>query len=277
MINRYPGNCGTCHRKVPAEAGQAVKEGGRWQTYHNECVPLRVAPPAGTHAGWHRGPLVAFDIEATLSEPLDARIISAALVYSDGSTKTWLVNPGVPIPPDATAINGFTDEAVRRDGLPAAEAIADIGTAVAKYIADGIPLVAFCASYDVTVLHTELARHGLPAIDWGQAVIIDPFILHKQVEPDWFDKRTLSILSDYYQVRLDMAHDAIADAQATLGVAGAIAARHQRIAQMPLPALHEAQSRWFTEDCRDLQLYYNRQGIDKIVNNEWPLETRRRR
>lgn len=276
MINRYPGNCGACRRKVLAEAGQAIKEAGRWQTYHNECVPARVAPPAGTHTGWHDGPLVAFDIEATLSEPLDARIISAALVHSDGSTKTWLVNPGVPIPPDATAINGFTDEVVRRDGLPAADAIAAIGTAVAKYIIDGVPLVAFRASYDVTVLHTELARHRLPAIDWSQAVIIDPFILHKEVERDWFDKRTLGILSDYYQVRLSKAHDAVGDAQATLDVAKAIAARHQRIAQMPVAALHEAQIRWFAEDSRSLQDYYNRQGIDKTVNSEWPLETVRR-
>lgn len=276
MINKFPGNCGTCHQKVAAGAGQAVKEAGRWQTYHNECVPRRVAPPAGMHAGWHDGPLVAFDIEATQREPLDARIISAALVHSDGTVKTWLVNPGVPIPPDATAVNGFTDEVVRRDGLPAAAAIADIGTAVAKYIADGVPLVAFRASYDVTVLHTELTRHGLPTIDWNQAVIIDPFILHKQVERDWFDKRTLSILADYYQVRLDKAHDAVADARATLDVARAIAARDQRIAQMPLTALHKAQIRWFAEDSRDLQRYYDRRGIDKTVNGEWPLETRRR-
>lgn len=147
----------------------------------------------------------------------------------------------MPIPPDATAINGFTDEAVRRDGLPAAQAIADIGVAVAKYIADGVPLVTFRASYDVTLLHTELARYGLPAIDWSQAVIIDPFILHKQVERDWFNKRTLGVLADYYQVRLDQAHDAASDAQATLDLAKAIAARHEWIAQMPLAALHEAQ------------------------------------
>ena len=276
MINKYPGRCGGCRRDVPAGAGQAVKEAGRWVIYHDECRPVRVAPPAGTHPGWHDGPLVAFDIEATRAEPLDARIISAALVPTDGTTRTWLVNPGVPIPPDATAINGFTDDVVRRDGLPAAAAIADIGVAVAKYIADGVPLVAFRASYDVTVLHTELARHGLPAIDWTQAVIIDPFILHKQVERDWFDKRTLGVLADYYRVRLDNAHDAASDAQATLDLARAIAARHQRIAQTPLAALHEDQIRWYAEDSRNLQRYYDDRGIDKIVNDEWPLETLKR-
>ncbi|HEX5541829.1 MAG TPA: exonuclease domain-containing protein [Micromonospora sp.] len=273
MINKFPGTCGACRGPVAAAAGQVVNEAGRWQAYHNECVPVRVAPSVGTHGGWHDAPLVAFDIEATLAEPLDARIISAALVHSDESIRTWLVDPGVPIPPDATAINGFTDEVVRRDGAPAAKAIADIGTAVAKYIADGIPLVAFRASYDVTVLHTELARHSLPAINWEDAVIIDPFILHKQVEPDWYGRRTLSVLADYYQVRLDKAHDAVSDARATLDLASAIAARHQRIAQMPLAALHEAQIRWYAEDSQSLQEYYNRRGIDKSVNGEWPLET----
>ena len=177
MINKFAGICGTCQDRVAAGAGQAVNRTGRWQTYHNECLPARVAPPAGAHGGWHQGPLVALDLEATQAEPLDARIISAALVHSDGTTRTWLLNPGVPIPPDATAINGFTDEVVRRDGRPAGEALTEIGTAVAKHIADGTPLVAFHASYDVTVLHTELARYGLPAIDWARAAIIDPFVL----------------------------------------------------------------------------------------------------
>ncbi|HEY0696931.1 MAG TPA: exonuclease domain-containing protein [Micromonospora sp.] len=276
MINKYAGTCATCGDRVAAGAGQAVNRDGRWQTYHDGCVPARVAPPVGTHAGWHDGPLVAFDVETTSNEPLDARIVAASLVHSGGATRTWLVNPGVAIPPRTTEIHGITDEIVARDGLPAADALAEIGTAVGKLVADGIPLVAFRASYDVTVLHTELARHGLPAIAWDQAVVVDPFVLHKEVEPTWFDTCTLGVLCDYYQVGLTRAHDATDDARAALDLARGIAARHHRVARLPLPALHEAQIEWYARDSRNLQNYYDRKGINKIVNDEWPLETRRR-
>jgi DNA polymerase-3 subunit epsilon len=276
MINRYAGTCANCRQWVLAEAGQAVPEAGRWRTYHGECVPVRVAPAAGTHEGWHRLPLVAFDIESTLPEPQDARIISAALVHSDGTRQTWLVNPGVPIPPDATALNGITDEQVRRYGQPAEVALAEIGAAVGGYIADGTPLVAFFASYDVTALHSELARHGLLALDWDQAAIVDPFVLHKQAEPDWYGKKTLIDLCGYYGVSLVNAHDAASDAAATLDLAQAIAARHQRLAQLSPRALHDAQVDWFAEDSRGLQRYYDRRGIAKTASTEWPLETIRR-
>jgi DNA polymerase-3 subunit epsilon len=274
--NRYSGTCASCGARVPAEAGQAVNEGGQWLVYHDGCVPVQTAPPAGTHAGWHDGPMVAFDVETTLSEPLDARIVSAALVHSDGTSKSWLVNPGVPIPPDSTRIHGITDEKARRDGQPAAVVLAEIGTLIGKHIADGTPVVAFCASYDVTVLHTELARHALPAIDWSLASVIDPSVLHKQAEPKWFVSKTLGDLCGYYQVQLVSAHEAASDAAAALGLAKGIAARHQRLAQMSLPVLHQAQVRWFAEQARDFQQYCDRRGIQKAVGTEWPLVTVRR-
>ncbi|MBO4209831.1 exonuclease domain-containing protein [Micromonospora echinofusca] len=276
MINRYAGNCGKCRQRVEAGAGQAINDGGRWQTYHHDCVPVRIAPAPGTHTGWHDLPLVGFDLEGTLPEPMETRIVSAALVYADGTRDTWLIDPGVPIPADATALHGFTDEMLRSNGRPPREALAQLGAAVAKLVADGIPLVAFRATYDVTALHTELARHGLPAIDWDRARIVDPYVLHKEVEPKWYAPARLGDLCGYYQVRLDAAHEAASDAQAAAGLARAIAARHERIARMPLDVLHKAQADWHAAQGRDLQAHFDRQGRNETVNLEWPLETRPR-
>ncbi|MBT8224473.1 MAG: DNA polymerase III subunit epsilon [Dactylosporangium sp.] len=276
MINQYAGTCASCHARVPAQSGQRVNDAGTWKTYHNDCVPVRVAPPAGTHDGWHNGPLVAFDVETTLPEPQDARIISAALCGGDGTRRTWMIDPGVPIPPDATARHHITDAEVQRDGRQPAEALGELGAAVSDHVRAGVPLVAFFASYDMTVLRTELARHALPAVDWSRVLVIDPFVLHKQVEPAWWGKKTLTDLCAYYQVPLGQAHDAVEDATATLGLARAIAARHPRIAGMSLPDLHLAQVEWFAEDARGLQRYYDRKGIAKNVGTEWPLEHHRR-
>ncbi|MBM7084190.1 exonuclease domain-containing protein [Micromonospora humidisoli] len=277
MINRYPGTCGTCRGRVEAGAGQALRLGVGWTTYHDDCAPVEAAPPPGDHSGWHDLPVVGFDIETTGNEPLDARIVSAALVYSDGTTAGWLVNPGVPIPPRTTEIHGITDEMVRSAGRPAGEALAELGAAVGKVIADGTPLVAFCAHFDVTTLHAELARHALPALDWDRAVIVDPSILHQEVEPYRFVGRQLGDLCRYYEVQLSSAHDATSDARAAVGMALSIAARHERIARMLPDDLHRAQVTWYAAQKRKLQAYFDRRGIAETVGLEWPLETRRRR
>ncbi|KWV30281.1 hypothetical protein AWV63_23810 [Micromonospora rifamycinica] len=277
MINKFPGSCGTCRRRVEAGAGQALRVGAGWTTYHDGCVPVEVAPPPGTHRGWHDLPMVGFDIETTGNEPLDARIVSAALVHSDGTTTRWLVNPGVPIPPRTTEIHGITDEMVRSTGRPAGEALAELGTAIGKVIAEGTPLVAFCAHYDVTTLHAELARHALPSLDWDRAVVIDPSILHQEVEPHRYGSRQLGDLCRYYQVDPGSAHEAASDARAAVALAAAIAARHERIARMLPDDLHRAQVTWYAGQKRNLQEYFDRQGRDERVSLEWPLETRRRR
>ncbi|MFY1655224.1 exonuclease domain-containing protein [Solwaraspora sp. WMMB762] len=276
MINKFAGRCGSCRGAVAAQAGQAINHGSGWQTFHNQCVPVRKAPPVGTHQGWHRLPLAAFDLEATLSDPMEARIVSAALVLPDGTRRTWLVNPGVPIPADATELHGITDEMVREQGMPPEVAVAEIAHLVAEQISSATPLVAFYASYDITTLHTELARLGLPRMNWDNSTVIDPLILHKQVEPNWYDSKRLADLCRYYEVELAQAHDALADGLAALGLARSIAARHPRIAQMPVDVLHKHQVQWHFDQATDLQRYFDRVGKGETVSTEWPLETKPR-
>jgi DNA polymerase-3 subunit epsilon len=282
MINKFPGRCGTCDTRVEAGAGQAVNVAGRWRTYHDGCAPARAAqptrtpPPVGSHPGWHDLPVVGFDLEGTLPEPMQTRIVSAALTYPDGSQDTWLIDPGVPIPPDATARHGITNEMVWDAGRSPSTALALLGAAINKLIADTIPLVAFCAPYDVTALHTELARHHLPPVDWERAIVVDPSVLHREVEPRWFGRRQLGDLCAYYEVPLTRAHEAAADARAAAGLARSIAARHERIARLSLPELHRAQRDWYAEQGRELQAYFDLRGRDERVCLQWPLETEQR-
>ncbi|GGL96863.1 exonuclease domain-containing protein [Micromonospora yangpuensis] len=273
MINKYGGRCGACDSWVEAGAGRRIRVGDDWGSYHPGCAPARTAPPRGDHAGWHDLPLVGFDLEGTQREPMRTRIVSAALTFPDGTQRTWLVDPGEPIPADATAVHGITDDLVRAQGRPAREALAELGTAVAKLIADTTPLVAFCAGYDVTALHTELARHGLPPVGWEQAVVVDPSVLHREVERYWSGGRQLGDLCTYYEVEPGTAHEAASDARAAVGLARSIAARHERIARMPLAELHQTQARWHAEQGRDLQAYFDRTGQARQVSLEWPLET----
>jgi DNA polymerase-3 subunit epsilon len=58
-------------------------------------------------------PLAIIDLETTGTNAKEARIveISVLKILPDGTTtlRTRRINPGVPIPPDATAVHGITD------------------------------------------------------------------------------------------------------------------------------------------------------------------------
>ena len=62
---------------------------------------------------WYEGTIAALDFETTGVDPLNARIVQAALlfVHPDGSVgpESWtgIVDPGVEIPAGASDVHGF--------------------------------------------------------------------------------------------------------------------------------------------------------------------------
>lgn len=196
---------------------------------------------------WHLGPMVAFDLETTGVDVETARIVTACVSLVDGSgrrspqTTTWLVDPGVEIPAEATAVHGITTERARADGRPAAECISEIAVRLFRVVSDhGAPIVAFNAVYDLTVLDREARRHGVMIYN-GPTTVVDPFVLDKHVDRWRKGKRNLTAACEHYGVRLDGAHDASFDAVAAARVAWRIAQRHPEIAAMGLHDLHALQ------------------------------------
>jgi DNA polymerase-3 subunit epsilon len=188
--------------------------------------------------------MVAFDLETTGVDPETARIVTACVALVDGSggrplaTTTWLVDPGVEIPEQATAIHGITTEQVRADGRPAAECVAEI----ARYLfTSNGPIVAFNACYDLTVLDREMRRHGIGVQLPDRLTVVDPFVLDKHVDKYRRGSRKLVDQCTHYGVRIDGAHDASFDAVAAARVAWRIAQRYPEIAAMELADLHALQ------------------------------------
>jgi DNA polymerase-3 subunit epsilon len=103
-------------------------------------------------------PFVAFDTETTGLGVSDRLVELGAIRFQgeevEGEWST-LVNPGVPIPPEATAIHGIRDEDVA--GAPLA---ADVLPSFLGFI-EGAALVGHNAPFDVRVLVLELLRAGL--------------------------------------------------------------------------------------------------------------------
>ncbi|GAB3187572.1 exonuclease domain-containing protein [Nesterenkonia suensis] len=232
---------------------------------------------------WHLGRRVGFDLETTSRDPRVARIVSAALVIFDVPPESesdqvtpqaptrvqdWLVNPGVEIPAETTAIHGITTERVQTEGQLAAEAIPQIVYALSQEFAAGTPVVVFNAPYDLTVLAEEAHRNGA---DFPEASpVIDPLVIDKQVDKFRRGKRTLGHLSEHYRVALDDAHSASADAWAAVEVADALASRFPQT-QIPAEELHQLQISWKAEQAASLQDYFRKTRPDAVVDPSWPM------
>lgn len=228
---------------------------------------------------WHLGRLAAFDLETTGPVPTEARIVTAAVTITGGGRldepHSWLVNPGVEIPQGAIEVHGVTNEMAREHGMPAAEAIAQILDVLGSQVALGVPIVAFNARFDMTVLDREARRHGLETLAdrFGEEAIcvIDPYVLDKQFDRYRRGKRTLSDVCAHYGIGLVDAHTADADAVAAAEIARRLGEVADGLQELNVIDLHRNQVSWAAEQAASLQDYFRRQGRDEHVEQAWPV------
>lgn len=165
-------------------------------------------------------PLVVFDIESTGVSPRKDRIIELAAIklMPDGEEipKCWLMNPGVPIPPETTAIHGISDEIVKD-----CPTFADKAEEIFEFFR-GCDLSGFNADrFDIPCLEEEFARVGMAFAPSARKHVDVQRIYHKK-EP-----RDLSAAVRFYLGRNhDGAHGAEADTRATLEVLKAQMAKY---------------------------------------------------
>ncbi|WP_328903222.1 3'-5' exonuclease [Streptomyces sp. NBC_00441] len=223
---------------------------------------------------WHLGRMAGFDLETTGPDPLTARIVTACIVQvgaqQPAQAANWLTDvDGLEIPAEAAAVHGISTEKAQADGVPLKEAVTELLAGLTQVILAGVPIVAMNARYDVTLLDREAARFGLDPLPAGP--VIDPFVIDKQVDRYRSGKRTLTHLCEHYQVRLDNAHSADADAIAACRIAWRQATRYPQLAAMTLNDLHTAQIGWAAEQAASLQEHFRQTRPDAVVEGAWPL------
>ncbi len=159
-----------------------------------------------------RNPLCFFDLETTGINITKDRIIEIAVIKlmpnGEIQKKTNLLNPGVTILPESTAIHGISNEDVQ--GKPTFK---EVAKEYAKFM-EGTDLSGFnILKFDVPMLVEEFLRAEVE-FDYSRKRIIDAQKIYHLME-----KRTLAAAYQFYvNKELLNSHSAEADTQATMEV-----------------------------------------------------------
>lgn len=236
--------------------------------------PASADNATATAATWWEGPIAGLDFEATGTDPRTARPVSVALltewggVGGDCSGLVRLVDAGVEIPAEATAVHGITTERVRREGGRAEDVLYAVLGLLGRLADQRIPVVIMNARYDWPLLHAEAARHGfdLPA----NVILLDPGVIDRHVDRWRHGSRRLTDLAAHYGATLDDAHDAAADVRTAIAVTRAIVRRTPTLQRAPLASLPLLQREWFARWRDELNAYWARTGRTDRIRGEWP-------
>lgn len=220
--------------------------------------------------------IAVFDTETTGIQPDTTRIVSAHVSvlnpYGEVEDRSdWLINCGIEIPAQATAVHGITTERMRAEGAPAADSVYEILTKIQGFLSAGIGVVAYNAAYDFTILNREAIRYGFDPLELPRP-IIDPLIIDKQVDKYRKGKRTLEAASAHYGVELTGAHDASADAIAAGRVAQAIGKKFAADLAYSAPELHDLQIVWAQEQAESYANWRRSQNLPVYPGDGlWPV------
>lgn len=149
---------------------------------------------------------VVFDLETTgISSSYDD-VVEISAVKVEGGTVTdefsTLVDPGRPIPYQASQVNGITDDMVE-GSPPFEEALADF----LDFIGDAVLVGHNIQSFDMKFLYRDAQRF------WGETIgndYIDTLQIARAYLPQLAHHK-LTDLTDYYEISSEGAHRALAD------------------------------------------------------------------
>jgi DNA polymerase-3 subunit epsilon len=154
-------------------------------------------------------PICFFDLETTGIEVAKDRIVEISIlkVFPNGNkeSKTWLVNPTIPIPAQATEVHHITNEKVANEPT-----FKELAPQIYAMIKDSDLAGYNSDRFDIPLLAEELLRASID-FDMKNRVAVDvQTIFHKKEE------RTLSAAYKFYcNSSLENAHSAAADTNAT--------------------------------------------------------------
>mgnify|MGYP001388558146 FL=1 len=154
-------------------------------------------------------PIVFFDLETTGVQVSSDRIVEISIlkIFPNGNkeSKTWLVNPTIPIPSESTEIHGISNEKVKNEPT-----FKELAPEISKLI-HNCDLAGYNSNkFDIPLLAEEFLRVGVDFDMKNRKAVDVQNIFHKM------EQRTLIAAYKFYcNKELINAHSAEADTTAT--------------------------------------------------------------
>ena len=220
--------------------------------------------------------LAVFDLETTGLDLQTSRIVTAAVAVLNANGEAievheWLVNPGIEIPEAAANVHGITTKMAKANGVEPTGAVTEIVDLLRK-LGSEMPLVAFNAPYDFTILQSEAIRYGITPLK--PSPVVDPLVLDRQMVKFRSGKgsRTLTALCRDYEVELVDAHNSTADAIAAGRLAQRQASKFPAL-NVDIIELHAAQALWSDEQSLEFEKWFKQQDRpDYRAVLGWPIK-----
>jgi DNA polymerase-3 subunit epsilon len=228
---------------------------------------------------WANGEVIGFDLETTGIDRFNDVPVSYALVsvVEGVVVRSWsgLIDPGREIPTGATEVHGISTERARDEGMPLREAIALVSDAIVAAGRRGVPVAGMKLDYDLTIVETQgerLCGRGMVERGW-RGPVLDAGVIDRHFDQYREGRRTLVDLCAHYGVDIGRAHDASADAIASVEVIFALAARHDALWGRDPIELHADQIQWHREWVEGYDAWRRTQGMIPMDprDYEWPV------
>lgn len=224
------------------------------------------------------GPLAVIDLETTGTEWETDRIVQVGFIFERAPGDVvmeheWLVQPGIPIPAQATSVHGITDEMVAADGRSLAVTLETIQTLLAPVMEASVPLVVFNAPFDLTFIAAEFGRQHpeIPPMkvdEWG--MVIDPLVIDKGMDRFRKGSRQLHAMADTYRAEKAPAHTAIGDCRTTLNIARRMMERVP--GTVDDETLYNKQREWYRAQQENYAAWRASDGRPIELRTAWPME-----
>jgi len=151
-------------------------------------------------------PFAAIDLETTGLNSKTDRIVEIGIVkFLNGKViaeRSWLINPGIPIPPSAVKVHGITTEMV--SSSPAfAVAFPEIASFIGKSV-----ILAHNARFDIAFMKSEMKLAGQPA---PRNIVIDTLPVFRQWFPE-MPRHSIELMVKSLELNQSISHRGLTDA-----------------------------------------------------------------
>jgi DNA polymerase-3 subunit epsilon len=178
-----------------------------------------LVPDIAADTPWSEIEIALVDLETTGRDASVDRVVEVGVVVGRGGEvilrKNWMVNPGIPIPEQASAVHGIKDADVAKE--PRFPAIA---AELAEVLRGRVP-AAYNAQFDRAFLLAEFGRAEIATesvtalrrdVSW-----LDPLVWAREIQQGE-KSRALGDVAARLGISLEKAHRASEDAEAALRV-----------------------------------------------------------